>query len=1335
MSCLSDASIGPALLATIYAVLSLALVVIISIQTSHALVQGRLSLVAASLGFIAALTLVLLSYQEHARSPRPSILIVTYLAITCLFDVAKTRTLWLLFDGPSPLAAISTVMVALKVVMILVKSQNKTKWLTWSDSKEHSPEETSGIFGLVVFYWLYRLFMNGHRTILCSETLFPLDQAVSASVLAPKLAKKLRTSSWRGRKWGLAKVLFSTLAPQLLPPIIPRLALLAASMCQSFLIEALLDFLQEDSEKSHGYGLIGATILTYGLLALSTALYGYFQERFVIMTRGCLITAIYDQTVQLELASSAESGVLTLMSTDISRIMTGFLDIHEYWASSIQVGLSCWLLQKKLGTAFVAPLVVVVLSFLAMFFLGKVVGRCQRAWMEAVGIRVGTMATAISQMKLIKMSGMDAPIKKRIQQLRIAEIRVGERWRMLAVTGAAISQVPLLISPVLAFATAMKTLNTTSIFVSISYLTLLAAPLLVLFQKVPQLLSAFTSLQRIQEFLERDTRKDYRISHSHSMFADMGMEAHNGFDMNLLEGSGTRDSCISICDGEFGWSQDTPVLKDVNISIPASCLTAVLGPVGSGKTTFCRYILGELPFARGFVHLSTRRNIGYCDQQPFLTNAPVRDNIVAYGVFDQDRYDGVVIATMLDRDIASFPQGDLTVIGSGGIALSGGQRQRVSMARALYMADTDLLVFDDVLSGLDALTESRVLQRVFGPDGLLRKRRATAILCTHNPRHIEFVDRVIRLHEGGRVTEEGLPASKKMATMPTADSQSDTTIPSGAELLATIPTQTETESQDVARKRRDLKVYGYYFSTAGKITLVSFVFTSACYSFFLNFPRIWLTFWSDDAARKDGGLRQMHSRGYYIGIYGLLQLMCLMSFSAAAALVLGPMIRQSGSILHRRALDTVVNASLQLFVKTDLGVITNLFSQDITLIDGELPLAFLNLVLDIFSVIFMGAVIIASTPWLGLTYPAIVGILYAIQHFYLFTSRQLRLLDLEAKSPLYSHFVDTLKGISTIRASGWTDKSIEKNLALLDRSQKPAYLLAMVQRWLYLMLNTVVMLIAIVLASMMTQLRPSSTLSGASLVTLMSLSQSLGDIVRFYASLETSIGAVTRLRNFSMQTPLEKSDGFQPDHNWPSNGSIEVSKAWASYGGKSSLILLLLGFIDPVEHEGVQGSDTVFLPTGSTVMENLDPGGVATPEQCREALEDLDLWQPVQLRGGLGSLFDESLFSHGQRQLFSLARVVLKRRLMVAGGGGAVLLLDEFSSSVDAVSEQRMMVAVDKHFSGCTVVMVAHRLKTVTEFSDRVFVIDRGQVVESGDPRVLGRMEGTWFASLLKASE
>ncbi|KAF4435232.1 multidrug resistance [Fusarium acutatum] len=1375
------------------------LVLIILGRNSSQLASGP-SLTAASLAFIAALLLIPLSWIEHSRAPRPSTAIAAYLSVTLLFDLARTRTAWLL--TPPALyqnyASVLTASAALKAVMVYLESRQKEKWLGW-DVKQHSPEETSGIWNLGVFFWLNTLFMKGYRVILTLESLYPLDEALAAE-RHQTFVERVHNNPYKGQKYGLARLLLRILALHLLPPIIPRVALLAASICQPFLIHALLHYLQSESQdQNHGYGLIGATALTYGAIAFSTALYWYFQERFVLMVRSILVLAVYEKTTDLRIPAEGDSGALTLMSTDVERITRGILDLHEYWANTIQIALSCWLLQQELGAAFAASLGVVAISTLTAFGIGQLLGPRQKAWMEAIETRVGVTAAAITQMKLVKMSGMTKPIQSYVQRLRVKEIEIGGRWRMLLAAAATVSQVPMTLSPVITFAVATKTLNTTSIFVSISYLTLLASPLMILFQKIPQFLGALTCLQRVQTYLERDPRFEYRhLDHrmmsttcitSPSPPPSVSETSGRGIEMKTLPGKGTPH--VVIRDGSFGYHENVAVLRHVNITIPSSHLIAVVGPVASGKSTLCKAILGEVPFATGSTAVLHSRVIGYCDQQPFLTNTSIRDNIIGNSRFDDKLYTSVINAAMLDQDIANLPQGDSTMIGSSGIALSGGQRQRVAIARALYLIDADLLIFDDVLSGLDARTTDHVFRHVFGRDGMLRRRGATAILCTHNPRHSEAADHTIRISSNGEVAEEKPTANTNV--LPNSDPVSDSE-PTSTEALESAqepapshspPAVAMTAEEAAARKLGDTSVFGYYIRTIGLIPILAFTFACVCNGFLNNFPRIWLTFWADDAARPYRGLAQMHSQAYYIGIYGMLQVLALISFMAAVVLVLGPFIRLSGSVLHQRALETVINAPLQLLTTSDTGTITNYFSQDITIIDNELPMAVANVVLDIFGVVGMGVLIASSSPWLGLTYPAMIFILWLIQRFYLRTSRQLRLLDLEAKSPLYTHFLDTSRGIATIRALGWTGKNIKQNHRLLDQSQRPMYLLSMVQRWLYLALNVVVAVTATALVGLITQLRSSSSLSGASLVTLMTLSQSLSDIVRFYAALETSIGAVARLRNFTTKTGAESvSHGdMKPDERWPTKGVIEVRGVWATYNGdaeeyalqgidvsiragerialcgrtgsgKSSFILLLLALLEPVQKDNVEymlsidgvplssispqtlreriitvPQDPVFLPIGSTVMENLDPLGVATTEQCREVLQATDLWDMVVSHGGLGSILSESSLSQGQRQVFNIARAVLKRKT----SGSSVLLLDEFTSSVDADTERDMLAIIEREFAGCTIVMVAHRLHIVSKFCDRVLVLDRGRIVEDGDPRTLARVDEAWFASLLAA--
>ena len=146
--------------------------------------------------------------------------------------------------------------------------------------------------------------------------------------------------------------------------------------------------------------------------------------------------------------------------------------------------------------------------------------------------------------------------------------------------------------------------------------------------------------------------------------------------------------------------------------------------------------------------------------------------------------------------------------------------------------------------------------------------------------------------------------------------------------------------------------------------------------------------------------QQSHSNSFYVGLYGLFQATCLASIFLSFFICFRTMIHTSGASLHKEALHTVLHAPLSFFTNTDVGVITTLFSQDMGLIDNELPIALTNLVMDVFNALGLAAVIVSSSYWLVFAYPLIFSALYFIQKFYLRTSRQLRLLDLEAKSPL-----------------------------------------------------------------------------------------------------------------------------------------------------------------------------------------------------------------------------------------------------------------------------------------------------------------------------------------------
>lgn len=544
------------------------------------------------------------------------------------------------------------------------------------------------------------------------------------------------------------------------------------------------------------------------------------------------------------IGTNDDSAALTLMSTDIERIRIGFRQLHDIWASLIQVGLCAWMLYTQLGVVFVAPIGMVILCFLGLVVLMNFIGTAQRRWMSLVQKRVGLTATVIASMKNLKISGLSSSVRTFVQKLRVEELTAGVQYRKIYIGAALLGFIPLLISPALTFAFTQSKLDSSKVFTSLSFLTLMTQPLSQIFQTIPEVISALACIGRIQAFMECETREDFRkvtASFEKSEKDLLDLESSSGFE-------------AVIENGRFGWEQDKFVLQDINAKVPKSSLTLVVGPIGSGKSTLCKALLGEIPFHQGAATLRTSPTyVGFCDQAAFVMNGTIKENIVGFSPANEDRYTQVIEATALAFDLNTLPQGDETNVGSDGISLSGGQKQRISLARALYL-QTHFLILDDVFSGLDADTEEQVFRKVFGPEGLLRRRQTTVVLCTHSIRHLQAADYIIALGDGG-ISEQGtfdrlmasdgyvhrlgLKASSESETASersiTETSAQESSLPVDKIKAAKVVV---TPNPDASRQVGDGTVYKQYMKSMGWLLAGSAVFFSCLWGFFLNFSTI-----------------------------------------------------------------------------------------------------------------------------------------------------------------------------------------------------------------------------------------------------------------------------------------------------------------------------------------------------------------------------------------------------------------------------------------------------------------------------------------------------------------
>jgi ABC-type multidrug transport system fused ATPase/permease subunit len=826
--------------------------------------------------------------------------------------------------------------------------------------------------------------------------------------------------------------------------------------------------------------------------------------------------------------------------------------------------------------------------------------------------------------------------------------------------------------------------------------------------------------------------------------------------------SGKRD-CIVAESGSCGWDKDkTPTLINLNFKIKEGTLTMIVGPVSSGKSTLLKALLGETPASRG-LQRSFYTEVAYCDQSVWLVNGTLRENIIHGSDYDPMWYNQVVQACDLEADIANMALGDETIVGSKGMSLSGGQQQRVALARAVYFRRSVVMI-DDVLCGLDASTEEHVFEHVLGDNGLLRGTDTTVIFVTNNVQRLSQADHIIALGLDGTITEQGtfeelyhsngyvsnLEYNEHTVAYNEGEKQ---TIKGFKQSLVAVKEKEAIEQENAAG---DLTIYAYYIKTFGWTRWIIFCFFCALYGFGTAFPNVWVKWWA--------GYNQEHPNqkiGYYLGMYAFLAILGLASLVIACWTLIMTMVPHAGRKLHERLLQAVLNAPMSFFASTDTGITTNRFSQDLELIDMELPVALIRTAMMFFVLLAQLLTILASAKYVGIAMPAIVVVIYFLQIYYLRTSRRLRILDIETKAYLGTQFLELLSGLVTVRAFQWEYQHLSRFLDMLKKAQRPFYLLYCVQRWLNMILDLIVggMAILLVVIAIKTKGTVDPGMTGLALTNLVGFSQMLKQLITNWTLLETSMGALSRIRSFTGSIESENlpgEDHVAPDH-WPKFGGIEFREVVASHkkakrptldnlsfaippgtklalvgrsgSGKSSLIAALLRLMDIQSGSIViDGIDIATLPRqtvrsrlialpqdpyvlAGTVRENVDPLSTVSDEEVIRALRRVQLDHLLDDEAiGLNTKLSVDMLSHGQCQLLCLARAMIRK--------GSILILDEATASVDVHTDALMQEIIRTEFKHHTIIAAAHRLDTIIDF-DAVLMLNAGRILETDNPENL----------------
>ncbi|CAO3569994.1 unnamed protein product [Mortierella alpina] len=498
--------------------------------------------------------------------------------------------------------------------------------------------------------------------------------------------------------------------------------------------------------------------------------------RIGVQVRGGLMVLIYRKSLKLSSPHGGIGNIINLISNDCNRVAESFVNFHFLWSSALEILVVIALAFVELKIAAVPALIILVLLFPVQYLLSLFTARVNAMATNSTTARVHIMSELLTAIKLIKFYAWESYFRDRVTRVRAKEIRELRRGMYLKITSFAL----VFAAPVVTTLACMCVyelsqdgkergdVKASVVFTILSIFNTLRYPLIMLPIAVKTTLGALLSFDRLNGFLSLPEveplqlhggtdNSDRESAGSSSHMADglvMNGSRSDSGDAKEMERKALRREIarlrIYMKDADFGWpesQESNPTLKFISIKVEPKQLVAIVGDVGSGKSSTLAAIMGQIKLVAG--ERAVHGSLAYVPHDAWLLNATLRENVLFGSPFDQKKYNDILRVCALTRDLTLLSQGDDTEIGERGTNLSQGQRQRVSLARAVY-SDADIMLLDDPLSGMDAQIGKHIFQECI--KGYLAKK--TVVYVTNQLQHLARCDHIIVM-KGGSIEVQG----------------------------------------------------------------------------------------------------------------------------------------------------------------------------------------------------------------------------------------------------------------------------------------------------------------------------------------------------------------------------------------------------------------------------------------------------------------------------------------------------------------------------------------------------------------------------------------------------